>query len=70
MSSLGSSVCGYVLLLVVQIVLIIVFGFFTNYSEEILPKNGNATEGLEDEKPLAKYPRECYIEYEIKKKNL
>ncbi|KXJ71167.1 ammonium transporter Rh type A-like [Aedes albopictus] len=56
MSSLGSSVCGYVLLLVVQIVLIIVFGFFTNYSEEILPKNGNATEGLEDKKPLAKYP--------------
>ncbi|XP_021708886.1 ammonium transporter Rh type A-like [Aedes aegypti] len=59
MSSLGSSVCGYVLLLLVQIVLIIVFGFFTNYSKELLPQNsinGTTVEEMEDEKPLAKYP--------------
>lgn len=47
---------GYVLLLIVQIVFVIIFGFFTEYSKDILPKNG--TTGAMDvaEKALPKYP--------------
>ncbi|XP_058823707.1 ammonium transporter Rh type A isoform X1 [Topomyia yanbarensis] len=54
----GSSVSGYVLLLVVQLVFIIVYGFFTEYSERILPKNetGPAGDGTMEEKILPKYP--------------
>lgn len=59
----GSSVAGYGLLLVVQIVFVIVFGFFTDYSKELLPKNGTSTmeasHGVAEEKYLPKYPREC-----------
>lgn len=59
----GSSVAGYGLLLVVQIVFVIVFGFFTDYSKELLPKNGTgngleASHGAAEEKYLPKYPRE------------
>ncbi|EDS36568.1 ammonium transporter 1 [Culex quinquefasciatus] len=57
----GSSVAGYGLLLVVQIVFVIVFGFFTDYSKELLPKNGTgngleASHGAAEEKYLPKYP--------------
>ncbi|XP_053694959.1 ammonium transporter Rh type A [Sabethes cyaneus] len=54
----GSSSAGYVLLLIVQLVFIIVFGFFTDYSESILPKNVTniASEAAVEEKPLPKYP--------------
>uniref|UniRef100_A0A1Q3FSC6 Putative ammonium transporter rhbg n=1 Tax=Culex tarsalis TaxID=7177 RepID=A0A1Q3FSC6_CULTA len=59
----GSSVAGYGLLLVVQIVFVIVFGFFTDYSKELLPKNGTSnggslesSHGAGEEKFLPKYP--------------
>ncbi|XP_065076665.1 ammonium transporter Rh type A [Ochlerotatus camptorhynchus] len=52
----GSSVSGYVLLLLVQIVFIVVFGFFTDYSKELLPKNATVAAEMEEEKPLSKYP--------------
>ncbi|XP_055549988.1 ammonium transporter Rh type A [Wyeomyia smithii] len=54
----GSSTAGYVLLLVVQLVFIIVFGFFTDYSESILPKNVtvSASGAPVEEQPLPKYP--------------
>lgn len=57
----GSSVSGYVLLLLVQVVFIVVFGFFTDYSKELLPKNATVAaemEGVAVEKSLSKYPRE------------
>ncbi|XP_058453449.1 ammonium transporter Rh type A isoform X1 [Malaya genurostris] len=54
----GSSVSGYMLLLLVQLVFIIVFGFFTDYSESVLPKNETkpAEDGPIVEKILPKYP--------------
>ncbi|XP_021705382.1 ammonium transporter Rh type A isoform X2 [Aedes aegypti] len=59
MHSPGSSVSGYVLLLLVQIVFIIVFGFFTDYSKDLLPKNATVSAAMEEaheEQPLPKYP--------------
>ncbi|XP_055635071.1 ammonium transporter Rh type A isoform X1 [Toxorhynchites rutilus septentrionalis] len=54
----GSSVSGYILLLVVQIVFIIIFGFLTDYSKELLPKNGTSvdTDGAVADNYLPKYP--------------
>lgn len=63
MHSPGSSVSGYVLLLLVQIVFIIVFGFFTDYSKDLLPKNATVSAAMEEaheEQPLPKYPREYW----------
>ncbi|XP_058130450.1 ammonium transporter Rh type A [Anopheles ziemanni] len=55
----GSSVSGYTLLLVVQVVFIIVFGFCTDYAKELLPvKNETAKATIEvpEASNLRKYP--------------
>ncbi|XP_053661343.1 ammonium transporter Rh type A [Anopheles marshallii] len=55
----GSSTSGYALLLIVQVVFIIVFGFCTDYAKELLPvKNETARASTSEpmESTLRKYP--------------
>lgn len=53
----GSSVSGYALLLIVQIVFIIVFGFCTDYAKELLPVKNETAKVELGESNLRKYPR-------------
>jgi len=47
MNTPGTSVSGYVLLLTVQFVIFVIFGIYTDYDEELRPKNGTqAQEGF------------------------
>lgn len=55
----GSGSFGLVFILIVQIVFIIVFGFATNYDENLLPKN--QTSGIEQKELIQKYPSKIEI---------
>ena len=54
MQSAKSSVSGFVLLLVIQFVFVILFGVYTDYSDDLLPQTG-AQHG--DNFIIPKYPR-------------
>lgn len=44
MKTPGTGVSGYVLLLTIQFAFIAIFAVFTNYSDELRPKNGTQAE--------------------------
>ncbi|XP_053680936.1 ammonium transporter Rh type A [Anopheles nili] len=54
----GSSTAGYTLLLIVQVVFIIVFGFCTDYAKDLLPVKNETAKAIEphQESNLRKYP--------------
>lgn len=44
MNTPGTSVSGYILLFTIQFVFIAIFGVYTDYDDDLLPKNGTQAE--------------------------
>lgn len=40
MQTPGTSVSGFVLLLVIQFIFVVLFGVYTDYADDLLPQNG------------------------------
>lgn len=64
MNTPGASVSGYALLLVLQLAFLFIFGIYTDYDDELRPKNGTqADEGFH----VPKYPRKSQLFQAIEK---
>lgn len=44
MNTPGTGVSGYALLLTIQFVLLVIFGLYTDYGDDLRPKNGTQAE--------------------------
>lgn len=44
MNSPGASVSGYILLFTIQIILLVIFGVYTDYDDDLRPRNGTQAE--------------------------
>lgn len=44
MNTPGTSVSGYVLLFMIQFAFLAIFGVYTDYDDDLLPKNGTQAE--------------------------
>lgn len=60
MNTPGSSVSGYALLIVIQLIFLAVFGIYTDYGDELKPKTGKQSE---DGFIVPKYARKFLIEF-------